>query len=355
MPRSNGLVLEMLEKNSYKEILGNIEQGNYAPLYWLEGEEPFFIDQIVAAIRTHAIPEQARTFNEWVIYGKETTLEQLVTHAKQYPIGGERKLYIVRQAQEISSWRQKESVTRFTEYIQHPAPFTLLVFCVTTQPKSAFLQNKNLRTLLKKYAVYFQSKKLYETQLPDWISKHAASKGYTLTHKATALLAESIGNDLPSLANELDKLMLSYPKNMTIDAHHIEQQVGISREFNFFELQKALGTKQKGKVHQIVDYLVHAARTPTVLIINLLFQYFLKLAQLQATKHTATDAQLATHIGVHPYFLKEYRAATTRYSAQTVWRNVQLIQIADLRMKGLYGYNPQSSALLKELAYRLMQ
>ncbi len=344
-----------MEKNSYKEVLGNIKQGNYAPLYWLEGEEPFFIDQIVAALRTHAIPEEARSFNEWVIYGKEATLQQLVTQAKQYPIGGERKLYIVRQTQDISSWRQKESVTRFAEYIKHPAPFTLLVFCVSTQPRSAFLQNNTIRSLLKKHAVYFQSKKLYENQLPDWISQHATSKGYTLTHKATALLSESIGNDLSSLANELDKLMLSYSKNMTIDAHHIEQQVGISREFNFFELQKALGTKQKDKVHQIVDYLVHAARTPTVLILNLLFQYFLKLAQLQATKHTATNAQLAAKIGVNPYFLKEYKAATTHYSAQTVWRNVQLIQTADLQMKGLYGYTPQPSSLLKELAYRLMQ
>lgn len=343
-----------MEKHSYASIVKKIQNGHYAPVYWLESEEPFFIDSIVDLLRKQAIPEEAQDFNQWVLYGKEYTMEDLLTRAKQFPMGSDRKLLILRQAQQMASWQQKEAIQCFSEYLCNPAPFTLLVFCIHMLPRSSFLPNKTLRDLLKKHSIYFQSKKIYENKLPEWIHHYTHSKGYSLTPKATALLCESIGNNLQIIIQELEKLMSTHPLNTTIEDHHIEQQVGISKDFNVLELQKALGTLQHRKAYQIVTYLSTSARGPVGLILGMLFQYFLRLAQYKCLSQKYRGTQLAHRLGIHPYFLREYEQAAQQHTWEKIWKNIRLIQRTDLKIKGLLGQSPQEAPLLKELVYRLM-
>ena len=344
-----------MEKHTYRGLLKAIESGSYAPIYWLEGEESFFIDQIADALCQRVVAKEARDFNQWIIYGKEVSIEDLLTKVKQFPIGSNRKLFVVRQAQQISSWQQKDSLSRFSSYLKAPASFSILVFCVQLQPRTSFLQNKALRVLLKKHTIYFQSKKMYDSQLPDWLSSYVEESGYRLTPKASALLCESIGNDLSALSHEIEKLMLSCSKDSPIDDIHIEKQVGISKDFNIFELQKAIATQQYGKAYQITTYLSDSSRTSTVLLLTMLFQYFQRLARYHYLSKKKEDSQLSVQLGVHPYFLQEYKVASKYYSLSKIRRNIRLIQDADLKIKGLYGYSPQESSLLKELVYLLLR
>ena len=344
-----------MEVSNYKKIIEDIEQSKSVPLYWLEGEEHFFIDQIVAALRRHIVPKSARDFNQWIIYGKEIALESLLTQAKQYPIGHNRQLYIIRQPQQMIGWQQKEVLARLSDYIQNPPPFTVLAFCISLSPKGSFLPNRPIRKLLKEHSTYFQSKKLYDNQIPGWLSQHVASKGYHLGQKGISMLLEGVGADLQGLSLEIDKLSVNLSPGDTIEERHITTQVGVSKEYNLFELQKALGAHQSQKAYCIMDYLIQAARMPAVSIVNFLFQYFFRLAQLQVQSKTASEAQLAAYLGIHPYFLKEYKSALQHYRLSKVWRNIELMQTADARLKGLQGYQPNPSGLLKELLYRLMR
>ena len=343
-----------MEKHTYKSLLQAIKAGSYAPIYWLEGDEPFFIDQLSDALRSCVVPEAARDFNQWVLYGKDISIEELLVQAKQFPIGTDRKLFVLRQAQQMSGWQQKDSLDRMSAYLQSPAPFSVLVFCIQLQSRVSFLQNRSFRALLKKHAVCFQSKKVYDYQLPNWALSYATEHGHQLTPKAAALLSESIGNDLQALSHELDKLMLSCPKGAPIEDSHIEQQVGISKEFNIFELQKAIGTMQRAKAYQITNYLSESSRTPAVLLLGMLFQYFQRLAQYQYLSKGQQGANLASQLGVHPYFLQEYKTASGHYPLPKIWQNIHIIHNADLKIKGLYGYSPRETSLLKEVIHGLM-
>ena len=221
-------------------------------------------------------------------------------------------------------------------------------------PRTSFLQNKALRELLKKHTLYFQSKKIYDSQLPTWLSSYAEERGYRLTPKASALLYESIGNNLQALSQELDKLLLLCPKDIPIEDAQIEEQVCISKTFNVFEMQRALGARQYGKAYQITAYLSNSTQTSAVFLLGMLFQYFHRLSQYQHLSKKQQGPQLAAQLGVHPYFLKEYKIAAQNYPPSKIWKNIRLIQEADLKIKGLYGYSPQEPSLLKELVYLLL-
>ena len=342
-------------KNTYQQLMKEIKDGTFAPVYWLEGEEPFFIDQLTDALRREVLPEEERTFNEWITYGKETQIKQLINQARQYPMGAERRLIIVKQAQQLNGWKEEQSTTLFASYLEQPAPFTVLALCVDLSTKASFTSQKKIRASINKYAHCFESKKVYDNQLPNWISSYVSSTGHQLTHKAIALICESVGNDLHRIAHELNKLVINHSKDAPITEEQIEKQIGISKDFNIFELQKALSAKQKEKAYQIMSYLTLSADRSAVLMINMLFQYFLRLAKYHTLSSKYKSNELAKQIGVHPYFLQEYKQATTHYPLQKVWQKIEYIQEADLRVKGLYGYKPKESELLKELIYQLLR
>ena len=341
-------------KPKYNQLLSDIKKGVFAPIYWLEGNEPFFIDQLTDTLRKEALPEEARAFNEWILYGKEAQIEQLISRAKQYPMGFDRRLIIVKQAQQLNGWKEAHSLALFSDYLKQPAPFTILAFCVDLSAKSSFLNQKQIRALINEHTICFESKKVYDNQLPNWINDYTQPRGYQLTPKAIALVCESVGNDLHRIAHELDKLMISCSKETPISEDQIEEQIGISKDFNMFELQKSLGLKQKEKAYQIVSYLTLSAQMPAVVIINMLFQYFLRLAKYHALSVKHKGPQLAKQIGIHPYFLPEYKQAVTQYPLYKVWQKIEDVQKADLKVKGLCGSAPKDVELLKELTYQLL-
>ena len=343
-----------MSQQAYTSLLKEIEKGQFAPVYWLEGEESFFIDRITEALRRHVIPEEAKDFNQWIIYGKEVSINELLSCAKQYPMGFDKRLIIVKQAQQMLSWKEKEKIQLFSDYLSQPAPFTVLVVCVNLAPRSSFLSHQALRKQLKKHALCFESKKIYDNQLPDWIQSYVQSASHQLTHKAVALICESVGNDLQRIAHELDKLMINCSTEAPITEQQIEQYIGISKDFNMFELQKALSSKKKKKAYQIIDYLTTSAQMPSVLMLGMLFQYFLRVAKYHALSRKYTGAHLAKQIGVHPYFLQEYKASVQYYPLEKVWKNIHLIQDTDLRIKGIHGYTTKESELFKELIYGLL-
>ena len=335
------------------EILANaIKEGRCEALYWLEGEEEFFLHTLCELTRKHVLSEELRAFNEYILYGKEAKLSDILLRAKQYPVQGKNQLILVRQAQFLPHIHQKSQQELLLKYAEKPAPFTVLVFSATLNSKGSVLTEAKLKTLVKKQKRYFYSKKLYDYQLLEVMQRYAQELGLRLQPKAAQMLLESIGNHMQSLAREIEKIALIC-ENSTIEDKTVERYTGLSKDFNFFELQKQLDEKHRAKAYMIMEQL-SAQYAPTH-INSMLFQYFSKILRLQGAQRGASERELALTLGVHPYFLKQYRRAAQNYSKEQILKNLIRIQNTDLKIKGLYGSSPASMGLFKELIYHLVR
>ncbi len=337
----------------YIEIIREIQSSKYAPVYFLQGEEPFFIDNVIAHIENNALDESQKNFNQYVLYGKETDLVQVIGTARKYPMMGERQVVIVKEAQEMKGWNSEDNQILLTSYLENPLPSTILVFGY--KYKSLDKRTKISKALAAN-SVFLDSKRIYDNQIPSWIESYAKARGVSLTQKAMMLLSENIGNNLQRLSNEIEKLLLNVSEGQEIDDLAIHRYVGISKEYNVFELQHALSSGSFAKALKIINYFsANPANHPLILTIVNLFSYFSKLLLIHgsAAKDKNTVAKL---IGVHPYFANEYIAGSRRYPLDKVIRNIQLIHELDLKSKGI-GYNvskEKESGMLKELMYQLM-
>jgi len=335
----------------YAEIIKNLGSGNYAPIYFLQGDEPFFIDNIVEYIEKNALDETQKSFNQHVLYGKEVELHKVLTTAKQFPMMGERQVVIVKEAQEMKGWTKELNQTLFFDYMESPLASTILVFAY--KYKSIDKRTK-LGKALEKKSVFLHSKKIYDNQVPAWIMNYTKSRGVQISNKAVMLLSENIGNNLQRLSNEIEKLLLNLKADDPIDEHAIHRFIGISKEYNIVELQTALSTANQKKAQQIVKFFAsNPSNHPMVLTIFNLFSYFNKL--LLAHQSPQKDKNtIAKVIGVHPFFAEEYVRALQHYPLPKVLRNIQFIHQADLSSKGVNQLVPSEGDLLKELIYKLM-
>ena len=346
---------------STDQIINELKKKIFRPVYFLQGEEPFYIDHISDYIEKNILSESEKEFNQTILYGKDVDVPTLISYAKRYPMMSTHQVVIVKEAQEMKSLinkekdkdkvKEKEAKDPFLEYLLKPTQSTILVFCF--KYKTLDKRTKLAKTI-EKNALLFESKKLYDNQLPDWINGYVLSQGYRIAPKASAMMAEYLGNDLSKIANEISKLILSMKPGDEINAVMVEDNIGISKEFNIFELQSALGKRNIFKANQIVNYFsANTKSNPTVLTTSQLYNYFLKVLQFHQVDHHAGETPAAA-LGVHSYFIKDYEAAARAYSIDTCIRNIKFIREFDTRSKGISSAPTNDGQLLKELVYKIL-
>ena len=332
-----------LEKT--KQIITDIQQGKIAPIYFLMGEEPYYIDGISDFIEDSVLSEEERSFNQIVLYGRDVSIDDIISNAKRYPMMAERQVVIVKEAQDLS-----RTIENLLPYVENPQPTTVLVICYKYKKLDA---RKKLSKTIQKQGVLFESKKLYENQVPDWIRRVLAGKGYTITPKAAQMLTEFLGNDLGKVNNELEKLQLILPEGSQITPQVVEENIGISKDFNNFELQSAIGDRNTKKAFTIVQYFGQNPKNhPIVMTIALLYSFFSKLLKYHALKN---PAHAARELGVNPYFVKDYEAAARNYPMKKVSSIISSIREIDMKSKGVGAANVPQGDLLKELLVKIFE
>ncbi len=326
----------------HTDIIKSIESGNFAPVYFLHGEEAFFIDKISDAIIEHALTEAERAFNQIILYGKEADFMNVVDNARQFPMMAQRRLIVVKEAQEM------KTLVKLENYVSNPSEQSVLL--IAHKYKKLDKRTKFAKALAK-HAVVFESKKLYSNQVPQWISQYVSSKGKKIDTKASFLLTEYLGEDLSRITTELDKLSVNLNDSESITTKHIEEYVGISKDYNVFELQKAIGNKDLVKIHRIINYFQENPKSnPMVLVVSNLYNYFTKLLVVKEN-YKLRDQELTGPLGMSPRavgFVREYRNASNNFSFPQLQRAFESLAIADQRTKGVGVRSMTPKAILQE-------
>jgi|TARA_B110000196_G_scaffold143955_1_gene124613 DNA polymerase-3 subunit delta len=329
----------------FQDILTSIDNKVYHPVYFLCGEEPFYIDKITDNITDNVLEAQEKEFNHSVLYGKEVDIAQIIAEAKQFPFGSTHRVVIVKEAQNIKNIEDLES------YLNNPQPSTLLVICY--KYKKLDKRKKFTKTLVKK-ALLFESKRLYDNQVPDWIAKYLTEKGYEIEEKASFMLAEFLGTELANISNELDKLTLIVKKEEKITAGIVEKNIGISKDYNIFEFQQALGSKNILKSNQIVNHFsANPKAHPLVVTLGMLFSFFQKIMTFHSLKDKSKNS-VATELKVNPHFIQQYNRGAHNYSQNKLFDIFTLLKVYDLKSKGVNNTSTNDDELLKELVYKIL-
>ena len=331
--------------HTVQSILNEIKAGDIRPLYFLMGEEAFFIDQISTFIETSVLDETQRGFDQTTIYGKDTSIDAIVSSAKRFPMLAERQVIVVKEAQNLS-----RTIEDLLTYVKNPQQTTTLVICYKYK---SIDKRKALYKALSKAHVVFESKKIYDSNIPSWISGEFQKMNLKITPKASYLLSEFLGNDLAKISNELSKLQLVMGDNDLITPELIQINIGISKDFNNFELQKAIAQLDQKKAYQIVRYFSeNPNQHPMVLTVATLYSFFSKLMIL----HTVNDRNpkvLSRAIGVNPYFLNDYTAAAKNFPMRRISSVFQTLRTIDVKSKGV-GANLKPLDLYQELIFRIL-
>ena len=332
--------------NAINQLITDIKENKIAPIYFLMGEEAYYIDVISDYIESNVLAEDEKGFNQMVMYGKETSILDIVSNAKRYPMMAERQVIIVKEAQNLI-----KTIEQLVDYAKNPQPTTVLVF---NYKYKTLDKRKALYKTLSKSAVVFESKKIYEDKIPSWIQNALRTKQITITPKAALMLTEFLGNDLSKIANELNKLEFVVGDQKEVTPEIIEENIGISKDFNNFELQKAIGHLDHKKAYQIVNYFAQNSKQhPFVLTISILYMYFTKLMKL----HTVPDknpGSVAKALGVNPYFVNEYIAVSRNFPMKRISRVLQTLRTYDTKSKGV-GANLSPRDLYNELIYNILK
>ena len=311
------------------------------------GEEAYFIDIISDYIEDNVLPEEGRGFDQMVLYGRDVTIDDIVGNAKRFPMMSDYQVIIVKEAQDLS-----RTIEKLVDYVKQPQPSTILVF---NYKYKTIDKRKTLYKTLNKAGVVFESKKLYENKVPDWIKRVLASKNYTIAPKAAQMLVEFLGTDLSKINNELNKLQIVLPKGTQITPEHIEENIGISKDFNNFELRKAIGDLDVKKAQQIVKYFAENPKdNPMVVTVSLLFAFFSQLLQF----HGLTDKNprnVASTLGINPYFVNEFINAARNFPMKKVSAVIATLREFDVKSKGVGSNAISQGDLLKELVVKIVR
>lgn len=323
------------------KIINDIKAGNVKPIYFLMGEEPYYIDKLSEYIEDNILTEDEKAFNQTVLYGRDASIEDIASTAKRYPMMAERQVVIVKEAQDLA-----KTIENLENYVSNPMESTVLVICYKYKTLD---KRKKLVKMLDKVGVVFESKKLFDNQVGQWITRVLQGKGYTIEPKANAMLVEFLGNDLSKINNELEKLQIILPKGTTIIAKHIEENIGFSKDFNNFELLNALGSKNQLKAYQIVQYFSDNEKAnPMVVTTSTVFGFYVKLLKYHGLKDK-NPKNVASVLGVNPYFLKDYDLALKNYPMKKISQIVTTMRSIDVKSKGVGANALPSHDLFKEM------
>lgn len=332
---------------TFDKIISDLKKKDYSPVYFLSGDEPYYIDQISNYIQENVLEESEKTFNLTVIYGKDSDVGAVTDSAKRFPMMSSHQVVIIKEAQELKNFEE------LSHYIDHPLKSTLLV--ISYKYKSLD-KRKKLAKSLQKNGVFFESKKLYDDKLPGWISNYLAAKKYSIQPKAAALLGEFLGSNLSKIANELDKLMITLEENeKTITPEHIEKNIGISKDYNIYELQSALGKRDVLKANRIINYFAGNQKDYHITrVITSLYYFFSKVLIYYWLKDKSQDNVFKMLKLPSPFFVKQYVEAANRYNANKVIQIIEILREYDLRSKGFEGNNLPAGELLKEMTFKIL-
>ena len=331
---------------TFETIMQNLEQKKYAPIYLLHGEESFYIDKISQAIENTVLNEGEKAFNQAIVYGKDSDFKTIVDEARQYPMMSSYRVIIVREAQDMRSLKDLAS------YAENPSETSIVVI---NHKYKKFDSRTKLAKAIKANGVIFQSKKLYDNQVAAWITNYLKQKSVTITPDASMVAAEFLGTDLTKISNELEKVITNIKKGETIDANTIKELVGISKDYNVFELQKAIGSMDTEKVFRIVEYFgSNPKANPSVYVLSSLYGFFQKV-YITAYHSKKSDGELKGLLGLPtPYFVKEYRVAAKNFSGKKLINAFESLKSADLKSKGVGARNLSDYDLLKDTILKII-
>ena len=330
---------------SAEKIIGDWKKKQNKPIYWLEGEESFFIDEVVDYAEHHILTPEEAGFNLTVFYGKDADWAAVINACRRYPMFAERQVVLLKEAQ------QMRDIEKLEGYVENPLSST--VFVISYKEKKVDGRSK-LAKLLKQNAEMLSTKKMYESQLPAWASNMVNRHGLTISPKALALLVDHIGNDLSRLQNEIEKLAVNLGARKEINEDDIENYIGVSKEFNVFELQAAFGQKNLSKAIRIIQYFeANPKAAPIQMILPALYNFFSKVYMLYGLGNP-DEKTAAAATGINPYFIKDYISAAKKYDFPGVEKILLLLHQYNLRSVGVHDAGTGDAGLMKEMAVKMM-
>lgn len=330
---------------TYENIIDNLKKKIYSPVYFLCGEEPFYIDKISDYAEEHILEEGEKDFNFHVFYGLDSDVQTIISTCKAFPMMGAFQLVIIKEAQQL------KKIEELAAYIQNPLDTTILFICHKYKKPD---ERKEFGKMVKKNSVYFVSDKVKDYKLAEWMEGFVKSQGLKIGQKSAALLAEFLGNDLSKINNEIEKLKILLPDGAEITPEVIQKNIGISKDYNVFELQNALGEKNAFKANQIVDYFGKNEKTHNVLmVIPSLFTFFTRLVRIHSM-NVRSDKQAGEALGMHPFIAKDFICYAQNYPLPKLVKIMQHLETADLRAKGLDSTGTPGGEIMKELVFKIL-
>jgi DNA polymerase-3 subunit delta len=326
---------------TFEAIIKDLKSQKYSPIYLLHGDEPYYIDKISNYIEKNVLNSGEQSFNQAILYGKDTEFKTVVDEARQYPMMANYRVVVIKEAQDM------RSLKNLALYAENPSPQSILVI---NHKYKKFDSRTKLAKAIKANGVLFESKKLYENKIPAWINSYLSDKGVNIAPDASMMAAEFLGTDLNKIANEMDKVIVNLEGQKSISAEMIKEMVGISKDYNVFELQKAIGTMDTEKVFRIVNYFAaNEKANPLVMVLSNLYGYFFKV-YTAAYHGKKNDNELKTLLGLPtPYFVKDYRTAAKNFHGQKLINIFDALKEADLKSKGVGARNMNSREVLRDL------
>lgn len=331
-------------------VLKEIKAKKYKPLYFLHGDESFHIETIAEELEKRIVPESEKGFNQFVLYGKDTDVAGVLSYARRYPFMAERQLVLVKDANKLGGIEQKEQQARLEDYALNPLSSTVLVLCYQANAD----ERKSFIKAFNTHGSVVQSKKMYDNKLPEWVSAFCQAEGVKISPKAVQMIVDNIGNDLKRLTNEIRKIMVNLKPDQGIDAEAVERFVGISKEYNVFEFQKALATRDVLKANKIAAHFsANSKDNPLAPILIILYNFYSKVLLYHASRDKS-EKGIASELGINPFFVKDYTAAARSYPIGKAAMVIHYLREADSRMKGLDGVSVPEGELLKELVFKIV-
>ncbi|NGF56908.1 DNA polymerase III subunit delta [Parapedobacter sp. SGR-10] len=330
-------------------ILSDIKQRKFKPLYLLHGEEAYYIDLISDRIEHTVLQEAQKGFDQTVLYGKDTDISTIINAAKRYPMMSDYQVILVKEAQNLK-WKAEDEL--FTRYVENPTPTTILVLAYK---HGKFDKRTKLYKQIDKIGVAFESEKLYENKIGAWITEEVQREGGRIHPQAAALMAEYLGTDLSKVANEVQKLLLNVSREQEISLKDVEDNIGISKDFNVFELNNALGKRDAVKAFQIVDYFeANPKNNPFVVVLGSLGGYFTKILKYHYLGDKSSQS-VARALGVSPFFTKDYDMAARNFNKRKTFDVLAVLREYDLKSKGMHvGPLATHGDLMREMVFKIL-
>ena len=330
----------------YAQIIKELKDKKYASVYFLEGEEPYFMDQISHFILEHVLSEEEKGFNQSILYGKDLSIDAIMTAAKRFPMMAERQVVVIREAQNI------RNIEDLATYVENPMRSTILV---VNYKYKTIDKRKKLYKAVQKNGIYLESKSLYESNIPNWITNYLKEKNLGIDPRAAQMITDFVGSDLQRIVNELEKVTISMVPGTSILPEDVEKNIGISKDFNMFELQKALGNKDILKSNLIVNYFIdNEKQNPLPAILGMLVGFFRKILIYHSIEIKSDRNNMAQKLGVNPYFINDYISAGRNFTLDKAINIISMMRDYDLRSKGGRGGTTENGDLLRELTFKIL-